>query len=88
MVETLSSIGESLKISDGLISEEALKLRLSEQYIKALDQIFKEADIVVLPKDVSSKLEAGQGLDEQTLQGVFNIFRAALGLSDLPVSPQ
>jgi regulator of protease activity HflC (stomatin/prohibitin superfamily) len=35
VVETLKSVGASLK-TDGVLSEEALKLRLSEQYVKSL----------------------------------------------------
>lgn len=52
VVETLRNIGASLK-TEGVLSEEALKLRLSEQYIKSLNQIFESANIVVLPKPIS-----------------------------------
>lgn len=52
VVETLSSIGASLKTADGLLSEEALKLRLSEQYVKALHEIFVKSNVVVLPKPI------------------------------------
>ena len=39
-METLRSIGASLKNDEGVLSEEALRLRLSEQYVKALHEVF------------------------------------------------
>jgi hypothetical protein len=41
------------------LSEEALKLRLSEQYVKSLHEIFEIANIVVLPSPIAEQLSSG-----------------------------
>jgi hypothetical protein len=50
----LRNIGASLKRADGTLSEEALKLRLSEQYVKTLHEIFEKANVIVLPEPLKN----------------------------------
>jgi hypothetical protein len=50
VVETLQSIGKAIKAEDGSLSVVALKLRMAEQYIKTLHQIFETSTIMVLPR--------------------------------------
>lgn len=88
VVETISSIGESLKTSDENLSEEALKMRLSEQYVKTLHEIFKEANIVVLPENTQKQIESGQDLCPSTLTNIFSVFKKAVGVEGLPDSPE
>lgn len=59
VVETLRSVGSSLKSEDGSLSEEALRMRLSEQYVRAMHEIFVEANIVVLPRPLVQQIESG-----------------------------
>jgi hypothetical protein len=53
IAETLKSIGISINSQEGL-SKEALTLRLSEQYVKALDEVYSDSNIVVVPEINSS----------------------------------
>jgi hypothetical protein len=50
IVETLQSIGRVIKMLDGSISDEVIRMRLSEQYLKALTTVYDNANIVSLPE--------------------------------------
>lgn len=50
IVETLQSIGRVIKMPDGSISDEVIRMRLSEQYLKALTTVYDNANIVSLPE--------------------------------------
>ena len=58
IVESLQNIGDSILDAKGKLNENALKLRLTEQYLVALGDIYKEAKIVGLPE---SSEESGSG---------------------------
>ena len=43
VVETLKSIGESLRNEDDELTDAALRLRMAEYYVKAMHEIFTHA---------------------------------------------
>ena len=53
IVQSLKNIGDALQPSNSELRDNALKLRLTEQYLAALSEIFKEAKIVGLPERAS-----------------------------------
>ena len=59
VVETLRNIGGSLQREDGKTSDEALRLRLTEQYVQAMHEIYKESSIVTLPAAVEGEMNSG-----------------------------
>lgn len=50
IVESLRNIGDALLNDRGVLNDNALKLRLTEQYLSTLGEVYKEAKIVGLPE--------------------------------------
>lgn len=79
VVETLKKIGDSLKRPDGVISEQALRLSLADQYVKAMHAIFSEANIVVLPSAIESQVNSGSPLSASSLATAMSLYKSMLG---------
>lgn len=60
-------------MEDGSISDEVIKMRLSEQYVKALSDVFAHSSIVSLPDSVRADLESGSASAE-TMATAFTLF--------------
>ena len=86
VVETLKSIGESLKRDGKELSEEALRLRMAEYYVKAMHEIFSEANIVVLPKHIENEVNSANPLNSTTVAAAMAIYKSMLG-SDMGLMP-
>lgn len=53
MAETLKSLGSSITVGpDGELQQDAMNLRLAEQYVRVVHEIFARAEIVILPKSM------------------------------------
>ena len=76
MVETLRNIGQSIKRENGSLSEEALRLRLSEQYVKALHEVYHEGNIITLPVNESQE---GSGISASTIATTFALYKQVIG---------
>ena len=76
MVETLRNIGQSIKRENGSLSEEALRLRLSEQYVKALHEVYHEGNIITLPANESQE---GSGISASTIATTFALYKQVIG---------
>ena len=83
MVETLRNIGQSIKQENGSLSEEALRLRLSEQYVKALHEIYHEANIITLPANEGGS--QGSGINASTVATTFALYKQILGSEGVPM---
>ena len=54
IVQSLKSLGESIKRDDDSLSDSAIRLRLAESYVKTMHEIFDKSNIIVLPKQLES----------------------------------
>ena len=52
VAESLKTIGDSLQRPDNEISDQAIRLRMAEQYVRAMHEIFAQSQVVVLPKSI------------------------------------
>ena len=75
-METLRNIGQSVKKENGSLSEEALRLRLSEQYVKALHEVYHEGNIITLP---ASENAESSGISASTIATTFALYKQVLG---------
>jgi regulator of protease activity HflC (stomatin/prohibitin superfamily) len=73
VVETLRNIGQSIKQQNGSLSEEALRLRLSEQYVKALHEVYQEGNIITLPTNDGAG--QGSGISASTIATTFALYK-------------
>jgi len=70
----LRSIGEAIKLEDGSISKQALNLRLSEQYIKAIGEVYAKSNIVTLPEPVEGQ-ESSSNISASTIATAFALYK-------------
>ena len=64
---------------DGTVSDEALRLRLAEQYVRTVHDIFSESKIVVLPKQIESQLAGNNPLSSSSIATAVTIYKSLLG---------
>ena len=63
IVSSLEEIAAALRRSDGTMNESALRLRLSQQYIGALNKIYAESKFIVLPQSSGASGQANNQTD-------------------------
>ena len=78
-MESLKNIGNSVLREDGTISDAALRLRLAEQYVRQIHEIFAESKIVVLPRQIESQLASSNPLSSSSIATAVTIYKSLLG---------
>ena len=58
--------------------------------MKAMHDIFKEANIIVLPKSLENEVSSGNPLSPNSLAIVFALYKQMLGShnDDIPIAPE
>ena len=80
MAETLKSLGSSITMGpDGEFQQDAMNLRLAEQYVRVVNEIFARAEIVILPKSMHSELGSGNPLSATSLATAFTLYKSMMG---------
>lgn len=56
-----------------------MRLRLSEQYIKALHEVYHEGNIITLPANIEGELSSNNPLSASTIATAFALYKQVLG---------
>lgn len=76
MSETLKSLGSSITMGpEGELQQNAMNLRLAEQYVRMVHEIFERAEIVILPKSMHSEMRSGNPLSATSLATAFTLYK-------------
>lgn len=76
MSETLKLLGESIEIApDGSFKQDAMNLRIAEQYVRVMHEIYSTADIVILPTKTRDELNSGNPLSPSSLATAFTLYK-------------
>lgn len=94
LVEAIKQIGGAMIDSKGQVNSNALKIRITEDYLHALSKIYKEVKIVGLPSSVEKAAGgsgSGESLSPENIATAMVMFQhvsgGGKGFSGGPLSP-
>ena len=78
-MESLQKIGDAIITPDGNVRMDPLKLRLSEAYLKALDDVYGETKIVILPQPIRDELQSQNPMNSASVATALELYKQVLG---------
>lgn len=78
--ESLERISGAIGSGEGGRGQDALRLKLTEQYINALNNILKESKVLMIPREVNGSSDnSGNEWTTQKIATTLTLFKSVLG---------